>query len=302
MTSVPPSFQHPGSPPSRPELPEGAPVPTGPREQDLPSIGVPAWSPFLVVLLAFVMVLVVQTAAVVVVELAGGNVDRLGESDAATVGFTLVLDVALIACTVLVVRWLARERPSPAAFGLRMPDWGPAIGWMFGVYAAFWVFAIVVGVAFGEPEEQDIVTDLKAEDSVLILTAFGVMTCFVAPLAEEFFFRGFLFRVLRERIGTVVAILATGVAFGLVHLPSGDWIGTIVLSLFGMALCVLLLRTSSLVPCIMLHALHNSISFGFTKELPWWGFLLLIAGSVMTTFAIALLATRAGRRPVPSPA
>ncbi len=302
MTSVPPSFDHPGSPPLRPELPEGAAVPEPPREDELPSLGVPAWSPFLVVLMAFVLVLLVQTAAVVVVELAGGDVDRIDESDAATIGFTLVLDAALIGCAVIVVRWLADRRPTPASFGLRMPAWGRAIGAMAAVYASFWAFAIVVGIAFGEPDEQDIVTDLKAEDSVMILVAFGVMTCLVAPLAEEFFFRGFLFRVLHERLGAVIGVFATGVAFGLVHLPSGDWIGTIVLSLFGMALCVLFLRTSSLLPCIMLHALHNSISFGFTKELPWWGFLLLIVASVTTTFAIALLAMRAGRRPVPSPA
>ena len=132
-----------------------------------------------------------------------------------------------------------------------------------------------------------------------MLVAFGLMTCLVAPLAEEFFFRGFLFRVLHERIGAAVAVLITGVAFGLVHLPSGDWIGAIVLSLFGMGLCILLLCTSSLVPCIMLHAFHNSISFGFTKELPWWGFLLLTVGSVTTTLAISLLATRAGRRASP---
>ncbi|HWM09573.1 MAG TPA: CPBP family intramembrane glutamic endopeptidase [Solirubrobacteraceae bacterium] len=302
MTSVPPSFDHPGSPPLRPELPEGAPVPEQPRDDELPSLGVPAWSPFLVVLLAFVVVLLVQTAAVVVVELAGGNVDRIDESDAATIGFTLVLDAALIGCAVIVVRWLSHRRPLPAAFGLRKPAWGPAIGWMAAVYAAFWAVAIVVGIAFGQPEEQDIVTDLKAEDSALILIAFGVMTCLVAPLAEEFFFRGFLFRVLHERLGAVIGVFATGVAFGLVHLPSGDWIGTIVLTLFGMALCVLLLCTSSLLPCIMLHAFHNSISFGFTKELPWWGFLLLIAGSVTTTLAISLLASRAGPRPAPSPA
>jgi hypothetical protein len=53
----------------------------------------------------------------------------------------------------------------------------------------------------------------------------------------------------------------------------------------------------------MLHSLHNSISFGFTKELPWWGFLLLTTVSVTTTLTIALLATRLGTRaspPVPA--
>jgi uncharacterized protein len=302
MTSVPPSFQHPGSPPLRPELPEGAPPPESPPADGLPRVGVPVWAPFLVVLAAFVAVLVVQIVAAVVVEATGGDVESLTDSDAATISFTVVLDAALIACTVAVAGWLATVRPTPATFGFRMPRWGSALGWTFAAYAAFWLGAVVVGLAFGQPEEQDIVTDLKAEESLAVLVAFGAMTCFVAPLAEEFFFRGFLFRVLHERIGALAGVVITGLAFGLVHLPSGDWIGTIILSLFGMTLCVLFLRTSSLLPCIMLHAFHNSISFGFTKELPWWGFLLLIAGSVTTTLAIALLVTRAGERATPVPA
>jgi membrane protease YdiL (CAAX protease family) len=302
MTSVPPSFQHPGSPPPRPELPEGAHVPEQAPAPVLPPVGVPVWAPFLVVFAAFICVLVAQTVAAVVIELTGGDVAGLTDSDAATIGFTVVLDVTLIVCAVAVVRWLADRRPTPATFGLRVPAWRPALGWTLAVYAGFWVCAVIVGLAFGQPDEQDIVTDLKAEDSVTVLVAFGLMTCLVAPLAEEFFFRGFLFRVLHEKTGAVVAVLVTGIAFGLVHLPSGDWIGAIVLSLFGMGLCILLLCTSSLLPCVMLHAFHNSISFGFTKELPWWGFLLLTVGSVTTTLAISLLATRGGPRASPVPA
>ena len=290
MTSFPPTYQHPGGLPSRPELPDGAPAP--PPEEKLPALNVPVWSPFLVVLAAFLLVLVTQILVVIVVELAGGDIDRVTESDAATIGFTVVLDLALIACTVAVVAWLG-SRPTAASFGLRMPEWRSALGWTAAVYATFWVTAIVVGLVFGQPEEQDIVVDLKAEDSVLVLAGFAVMTCVLAPLAEEFFFRGFLLKVLHERTNAVIAVLVTGIAFGLVHLPSGDWVGVIVLSLFGMALCLLFILTSSLLPCIMLHAFHNSISFGFTKELPWWGFLLLILASVTTTFLIARAAARA---------
>jgi membrane protease YdiL (CAAX protease family) len=289
MTSIPPTYEHPGGLPSRPELPDGAPAPV---EAKLPSLGVPVWSPFLVVLAAFLVVLTTQILAVVVVELVGGDIEQVTESDAATIGFTAVLDFSLVACTIAVVAWLGAGRPTPAAFGLRMPEWRSALGWTLAAYATFWVAAIVVGIAFGEPEEQDIVVDLKAEDSVLVLAGFAVMTCVLAPLAEEFFFRGFLLKVLHERTNAVIAVLVTGIAFGLVHLPSGDWVGTIVLSLFGMALCVLFILTSSLLPCIMLHAFHNSISFGFTKELPWWGFLLLILASVTTTFLIARSASR----------
>ena len=291
MTSFPPTYEHPGGLPSRPELPEGAPAP--PPEGTLPKLGVPVWSPFLVVLAAFLLVLIAQVVVVIGVEIAGGDIEAVTESDAATIGFTVVLDLALVGCTVAVAAWLSSGRLTPASFGLRMPEWRPALGWTLATYASFWVAAIVVGIAFGEPQEQDIVVDLKAEDSVLVLAGFAVMTCVLAPLAEEFFFRGFLLRVMKERTNAVIAVLVTGIAFGLVHLPSGDWIGTIVLSLFGMALCVLFILTSSLVPCIMLHAFHNSISFGFTKELPWWGFLLLILASVTTTFFIARFASRA---------
>jgi uncharacterized protein len=290
MTSVPPSYQHPGSPPSRPELPEGV-APPEPR-RDLPPLGVPLWSPFLVVLAAFVVVLVVQIIAASVIEISGGDIEEVLDSDAGVIGGTVVLDVSLVALTVAVVAWLG-SRPSPAAFGLRVPAWAPALGWTLAAYAAFWLVAIIVGIAVGEPDEQDIVADLKNEDSLLVLAGFAAMVCLLAPLAEEFFFRGFLLRVLRERTNVVIAVAVTGVAFGLVHLPSGDWIGALVLSLFGMALCALFLLTSSLLPCIMLHAFHNSISFGITKELPWWGFLLLTVASVATTFLIARLAARA---------
>jgi membrane protease YdiL (CAAX protease family) len=294
MTSVPPSYQHPGSPPSRPELPEGVTPPEPSR--DLPPLGVPLWSPFLVVLAAFVAVLVVQIIAATVIEASGGDIDEVLDSDAGVIGGTVVLDVSLVALTVAVVAWLG-SRPSPAAFGLRVPAWAPALGWTLAAYAAFWVVAIIVGIAAGDPEEQDIVADLKDEDSLLVLAGFAVMVCLLAPLAEEFFFRGFLLRVLHEKTNVVIAVAVTGVAFGLVHLPSGDWIGALVLSLFGMALCALFLLTSSLLPCIMLHAFHNSISFGFTKELPWWGFLLLTLASVTTTFAIARFASRGQRLP-----
>jgi uncharacterized protein len=291
MTSVPHPYQHPGSPPSRPELPDGVVLPPEP-ERGLPRLGVPVWAPLAVVLAAFVSVLVVQIVVTIVADLAGADAEEVATSDAATIGLTVVLDIGLVAFTLAVVAWLADRRPTPASFGLRLPPWRSALGWTLATYAAFWFAGALVALAFGQPDEQDIVVDLKAEDSVLVLGGFAVMVCLFAPLAEEFFFRGFLFRVLHERTNVALAVLISGLAFGLVHLPTGDWIGTIVLSLFGMALAGLFLLTSSLLPCIMLHAFHNSISFGFTKELPWWGILLLCVGSVMTTFAIARRASR----------
>ena len=96
-----------------------------------------------------------------------------------------------------------------------------------------------------------------------------MLLAFVAPLAEEVFFRGFVFGVLREKIGVVWGALATGVVFGLVHV-AGSPIETVgVLFILGVLLCVVYQQTGSLLPCIALHAINNAISFAATKSLPW---------------------------------
>jgi membrane protease YdiL (CAAX protease family) len=283
------TYQHPGSPPPRPELPEGIEVPPQP---ELPRLGIPAWSPLVVVVVMFASVLIATTATQIFAEVVGWDSERAVTSDEATIFLTLVLDASMVAGTLLVVGWLAGRRPRAADFGLRLVPWRRALGWTLAAYATYWFAGGIASLLLGTPEEQDIVVELKAEDSALIVAGIAVMVCLVAPLAEEFFFRGFLLRVLRERTNAAVAVIATGFAFGLVHLPSGDWRGMIILAMFGIALCGLFLLTSSLLPCIMLHAFHNSITFGFTKELPWWGILLLTVASVMTTFIIARLAIR----------
>jgi membrane protease YdiL (CAAX protease family) len=290
MTSIPPPFRHPGPPPQRPELPDGAPVPEDRPDGPLPPLGVPVWAPFLAALVAVIALLIVSIIVGIVVGIAGGGTADL-DKDGFTIALTLAQDALLVGSAIAVVWWLG-GRPTPAAFGLRLPEWRPALGWTAAAYAAFWVVVIIVGLAFGQPKDQELVTELKKQGSLAVLVGFGVLTCIVAPLTEEFVFRGFLFRVLWERTNVVSATVVSGALFGLVHKPGADWLGVLVLSVLGAILCFVFARTVSLVPCIMLHSFHNSISFGVVKELPWWGFLLLVFGTVTTTLAISLVATR----------
>ena len=62
------------------------------------------------------------------------------------------------------------------------------------------------------------------------------MTGVAAPLGEEFFFRGFLFRVLWEKTNVSVATFATGVVFGLVHAGDTDISGVLLLGVLGAAI------------------------------------------------------------------
>ena len=292
--SVPPPYQHPGPPPARPELPEGVSRPEPARAPDgLPPLGVPVWAPFAALLATFVIVLFAGVIVGIVFGIAGEDL-ATGESDT---GISLVL-TAIQAFVLVGTAWYATEllsgrRPVPAVFGLRETRLWPALGMTALAYIGFWVVTIIVVTALGQPDEQELVQDIQDEDTLMVLIGFGVLSCFLAPLAEEFFFRGFMFRAIAERIHPIWAAIVSGGLFGVIHLPGSPATSVLVLSFLGIALCLLLWRTGSLIPCIMLHALNNSISFSATKELPWWGFLLVIAGSVGTTLAVSLLVARA---------
>jgi membrane protease YdiL (CAAX protease family) len=291
MTSVP-SFTH----PTHPELPDGI-APPEPRRPARGSaeLGVPLWAPFAAALIALVAMTMVQFLVLAGVELGGGGSEDLVSSNTAGIALTAVFDVFLVICSIAIV-WRLTGRPTPERFGLRTAPIGKSIAWIVGTFIAVWTAGAIIALLFGEPRDQDLVTELKDENSVLALAGFGVMTCVLAPLAEEFFFRGFLFRTLAERLNLVWGVVLGGAIFGLVHWPGGSPEGVIVLGTLGAMLCLMAYYTASLIPCIIMHASFNSLAFGATKELPWWGYLLVLAGSVMTTLTISLLATRLGRR------
>lgn len=290
--------------------PEAMPPPEGPQHREpppaesrprLPWIGVPAWAPLVAVIVLIAGGFLVAVLVGALLALAGVT-DDPDEIDGATVALNISFDIVFILAPVVVVMWLTHRRPDPAAFGLRVPKWRPALGWSLAIYLGVIVFAAAIVALLGEPQEQSVSREIKSEDSVALLIAIGFMTGVAAPLGEEFFFRGFVFRVLWEKTNVSVAIFSGGVIFGLVHAGDTDIAGVLLLGVLGAGLCVLLWRTASLLPCIMLHSFHNSISFAETKGLPWWGFLLLTAGSVLTALAIALLAMRAARPVAASPA
>ena len=59
--------------------------------------------------------------------------------------------------------------------------------------------------------------DLGVKESTLLAVLAGVFVIGIAPLAEEFFFRGFLFQAMRESWGVWLAAPASGLIFGAVH-------------------------------------------------------------------------------------
>ncbi len=78
-----------------------------------------------------------------------------------------------------------------------------------------------------------------------------------APLAEEIFYRGLLFRWLRGRLGLAAAASVSGLLFGAAHF---DPTLLLPLAVVGAGLAVLYERARSLWPCYVAHACLNAVS------------------------------------------
>lgn len=74
-----------------------------------------------------------------------------------------------------------------------------------------------------------------------------------APIVEEVFFRGLLYRSLRNRLAILPAALLAGALFGLVHITGYPLDTLPVKAAFGVIACLLYERTGSLLPGIALH-------------------------------------------------
>jgi uncharacterized protein len=237
-------------PPERPELPAGA----GPRW--------PAWYAgvgFLVALIATLVVVGIVAAAT------GATTDDADPTF--TVVATFLQGVIFIGTAVLFASFAGKPRPEQ--FGLRRSRFWPTVGWAALGLVSFYALAAVYSAIVQPDTEQTVAQDLGADQGTFGMIAAGFMIICVAPVAEEFFFRGFFYRALRSRYSVLVAALIDGVLFGVIHwdLSSADGLLIIPpLAALGFMFCLVYERTGSLYPVIALHAFNNAIAFGVTVE------------------------------------
>jgi len=135
-----------------------------------------------------------------------------------------------------------------------------AIWIMLATLVAYYIAAGLFASLVLKPNQEDIGGELGVGNpSVVIAVAAVLMIVLLAPIAEELFFRGFLFAGLRTRWSLWPAAITSGLIFGSVHAPTG--ITTVVpLAVLGFALCWLYDRTGSLWPCVIAHMINNGLA------------------------------------------
>jgi membrane protease YdiL (CAAX protease family) len=149
-------------------------------------------------------------------------------------------------------RWWSEIRSS-AGFGLLLYP-----GMVFGVGL---VVSLVLTTVSGEQAQapEQVPTDLSIA-GVIVTVIYAIV---IAPLHEELFFRGVLFRGVRDRYGLAAGLIASGVGFSLIHYLDGAWQDTLLLMgvmLFnGVALGWWYERRGTIVAPVVAHMVFNVI-------------------------------------------
>ncbi len=200
-----------------------------------------------------------------------------------------------------------RGRPRPEDFGYRRIAVSLGIGACLAGGIGYYVVTAAYQSLAHLHGSDKLPQSLGVGSSTAALAGAAVFVCVVAPVAEEFFFRGFIFGALRRMqvviggydFGTWIAAAITGILFGLAHTGSAAAQYLIPLGFLGFVLCLVRWRTGSLYPCMALHSINNSLALG-VNQLHWdaGAIVALVAGSVAVVGAITL--PLAGRTPAPA--
>ena len=256
MSSNPytPAVPHGGEVPDPPELPVGS--------QQLPRW--PAWYAPVGFLGGFAVVVFVSVIVGLIAAALGADIE---DDTPPSLVVVLTLLQAVILCATAIALAARTRRPKPWHFGLRRARFWPSLGWAAVGYVSFIVFVLTYSALLSPEGEQSVTEDLGADESTLALVAAGFVVIVVAPLAEEFFFRGFFYRALRSRLGVLAAALVDGLVFGLIHYSGSDTLELLpILGFLGFLFCLVYERTRTLYTVIGLHALNNSIAYGAATE------------------------------------
>lgn len=158
-----------------------------------------------------------------------------------------------------------------AALGLQKPKGSNLLLWaspFIGVGTLF-LAGLIQKLIPGEEQATQLEALLSTPVGYIVL---AVVAVGIAPIAEEIFFRGFIYLPIRQRFGITSGVLVSSILFAAVHiLTYGFEVGFIV-PLFVMAVVMAILRekSGSTRPCILAHASFNATSLAIFSIEEWY--------------------------------
>lgn len=254
--------------PPRPDLGQPSPSPRPAAEPPAPEAQLPArqpasWSWVEAIGVYLVAFLLAGLATVPVFAVLGER------SDLALLMASVLAALVIVA---VLVAWLqAYHRDWRVVMGFPERGVWPSeirAGAVFGiglyavaVFLVGGILLLVLNALSGQPVQAPEQVPQGLSAAGLALTV--VYAIVIAPIGEELFFRGILFRSLRDRHGFGVGAAGSAVAFGLIHYIPGPTIDAALLMLVmmftGAALAYLYERRGTIVAPMAAHMMFNMI-------------------------------------------
>ncbi|MCO5131286.1 MAG: CPBP family intramembrane metalloprotease [Xanthobacteraceae bacterium] len=201
-----------------------------------------------------------QAAVVAYLAWRGGGLDFATIRAVAGSGMVISLSVIMGLPAVTLAVWIATRCAGARLsdyLGLRWPSWRAFLAGLAGLIAvvgAWDLLSKAVGREVTATFMVDVLKSAEADNSLwLLLIAF----CVAAPLTEEFFARGFLYRGWSESfLRPAGAIVLSSVVWTAMHLQY-DWFFFGEIASIGLLFGYLRYRTGSTWLTIVLHGLNN---------------------------------------------
>ena len=163
--------------------------------------------------------------------------------------FTLAFDLARRRCRLTF----------PQAIGWTSPWRLAGIGVLVGI-ALRWPLAALEIAFLGRDAPAELLGLLLADLALPLLVLLGLTVVVGAPVFEELFFRGLMLPTLSRPWPLWAAVAVSSCIFGVLHLGQ-PLLALVYITLVGAALAITRIRTKSLIPCVVAHAVFNGTSF-----------------------------------------
>jgi membrane protease YdiL (CAAX protease family) len=210
-------------------------------------------------------------------ENAGGS--EAAEISPLVVMGSMVFQLILVFLVLAWMVWQPYDRPSAPEgassswlmrldqeLGWRQVSWPKALllTFLYGLPSAYLVGQcfFFTGEHWWKPlgfalEPQPLVQAFSESREKMLLISITIAATLLAPVCEEFLFRGFLYPAFKKVSGPVISALATSLAFGLIH---GQATTTLPLALLGLCLVISYELTRSLKVPILIHMAFNGLN------------------------------------------
>lgn len=177
---------------------------------------------------------------------------------------TIILNLL---CLLFMVKFVTQAGGTWRDLGLRIPATGffreVGIGMVtyFGILPIFGMvvvvlFAIAQMLHYEPPPHPLMNVFLERKQSILLMGTSLFLATVIGPVLEEIFFRGFCYPILKKRWGKWSGIILSAVFFAGIHHSSFVFWPIFIL---GIALAFLYEKRGSLIACMSLHVIHNTV-------------------------------------------